>query len=117
MIESFFRSLERENVSYLLLGGQAAVLYGAATFSEDIDLWVEPSADNVGAFLRALQRREARYYKLCPPMEPDLLLSGHGFHFVVADDPDVYLDAMGRPPRVPSFASCGVAAGSCRRGR
>jgi hypothetical protein len=34
MIASFFQSLEREGVAYLLISGQAAVLYGAATFSE-----------------------------------------------------------------------------------
>lgn len=43
MIESFFQSLERHSVEYLLISGQATVLYGAATFSEDVDLWVKPS--------------------------------------------------------------------------
>lgn len=38
MIESFFRSLELRGVDYLLSSRQATVLYGAATFSEDIDL-------------------------------------------------------------------------------
>ena len=42
MIRSFFQSLEDKQVAYLLISGQATVLYGAATFSEDIDLWVKP---------------------------------------------------------------------------
>jgi hypothetical protein len=37
MIASFFQSLETHRVAYLLISGQATVLYGAATFSEDID--------------------------------------------------------------------------------
>ena len=44
MIASFFQSLDTHRVAYLLISGQATVLYGAATFSEDIDLWVEPAA-------------------------------------------------------------------------
>ena len=40
MIASFFQSLEREAVAYLLVSGQATVLYGAAAFSEDVELWM-----------------------------------------------------------------------------
>jgi hypothetical protein len=54
MIASFFQSLEAHDVPYLLISGQATVLYGAATFSEDIDLWVEPSDVNVQRLRAAL---------------------------------------------------------------
>jgi len=37
MIASFFQSLETRCVAYLLISGQATVLYGAATFPEDMD--------------------------------------------------------------------------------
>jgi len=40
MIANFFRSLNSYQADYLLISGQATVLYGAATFSEDIDLWI-----------------------------------------------------------------------------
>ena len=103
MIESFFQSLRREGVDYLLISGQATVLYGAAVFSEDIDLWVKPAADNVNAFRDALASVRATYYKLTPPLEVSYMLRGHGFHFRVPDAPDVYLDVMGQPPRVPAF--------------
>jgi hypothetical protein len=103
MIASFFQSLEREGVSYLLISGQATVLYGAAAFSEDIDLWIKPTAENAHALLKALQSQGARYHKLTPPLNPTYLLGGHGFHFRVPDDTEFYLDVMGRPPRVPSF--------------
>jgi len=43
MIVNFFQNLDARRVEYLLIGGQATVLYGAATFSEDIDLWIHPT--------------------------------------------------------------------------
>jgi hypothetical protein len=43
MIANFFQSLDRHKVEYLLISGQATVLYGAATFSEDIDLRIHPT--------------------------------------------------------------------------
>jgi hypothetical protein len=46
-----FRNLEASRVEYLLISGQASVLYGAATFSEDLDLWVKPSPANLRRLL------------------------------------------------------------------
>ena len=43
MIANFFQSLSAHDVEYLLISGQATILYGAATFSEDIDLWINPT--------------------------------------------------------------------------
>jgi len=105
MIKSFFRSLETQRVNYLLISGQAAVLYGAAHFSEDIDLWVEPAVDNINSFAEVLRIHKARYYKLTPKLEAKALNAGHGFHFTLPDEtgPEVYVDIMGRPPRVGDF--------------
>jgi hypothetical protein len=106
MIANFFRSLDEHNVAYLLISGQATVLYGAASFSEDIDLWLKPTEENCARFLSALQRCRARYYKLTPKMTVQNLTRGHGFHFVLPlDDVDVFLDIMGQPPRVGEFSS------------
>lgn len=107
MIANFFQSLSRQGVEYLLISGQATVLYGAATFSEDIDLWLHPTEDNCSRFLAALRDRAARYYKLTPPLTIQHLVRGHGFHFVLPgrDEPDAFLDVMGAPPRVGSFAA------------
>lgn len=110
MIESFFRSLEEQRVAYLLISGQATVLYGAAVFSEDIDLWIRPTAENADALLAALRSVGATYYKLTPPLEPGFLLRGHGFHFRVPDEPEFFLDIMGQPPRVPAFDDVAPAA-------
>lgn len=103
-MRSFFRSLEQSGVEYLLISGQAAVLYGAATFSEDVDLWIRPTTTNTGRLLTALGQLDARVYKFTPPLTVSHMRLGHGFHFVVPDRPlPIYLDVMGRPPRVGSF--------------
>lgn len=112
MIENFFHSLNDHAVESLLISGQASVLYGAATFSEDIDLWINPTSDNRSRFLAALTQCHARYYKLTPPFEVEYLLRGHGFHFTLPSktEPDAFLDVMGKPPRVGSFESVRATA-------
>ena len=105
MIANFFQSLERHGVEYLLISGQATVLYGAATFSEDIDLWINPTGRNRDSFLLALRDCQARYYKLTPPLTIEHLERGHGFHFILPDGDAVefFLDVMGHPPRAGLF--------------
>jgi hypothetical protein len=106
MIANFFQNLNARGVEYLLIGGQATVLYGAATFSEDIDLWLNPSAENCDRFLTILRDCGARYYKLTPPFTPGSLQRGHGFHFILSSGEDkAFLDVMGKPPRAGSFAA------------
>lgn len=103
MITNFFQSLERGGVEFLLISGQASVLYGAAVFSEDIDLWVKPEEANLRGFLDALRENGSRYHKLTPPLTEEYARRGHGFHFIVPDETDVFLDVMGVPPRVGTF--------------
>jgi hypothetical protein len=112
MIESFFQSLNRHQVEYLLISGQASVLYGAATFSEDIDLWINPTPGNLNAFTEVLTGCEACYHKLTPPFTVENLQKGHGFHYRLTDphgDP-IYLDVMGNPPRAGSFSEVSTTA-------
>ena len=73
MIANFFQSLSDHRVEHLLISGQASILYGAATFSEDIDLWLDPTAENCSRFVSALRDCRARYYKFTPPLTPCLL--------------------------------------------
>ena len=106
MIANFFQSLDRHQVEYLLISGQATVLYGAATFSEDIDLWINPTEKNRDRLLLALRDCQARYYKLTPPLTMEHLQRGHGFHFVLpgGGSDEIFLDVMGQPPRAGAFA-------------
>jgi hypothetical protein len=112
MIANFFQNLNAGGIEYLLISGQATVLYGAATFSEDIDIWINPTPGNCQRFLGVLHSAEARYYKLTPALTVENLKRGHGFHFVLSDKPgdEFFLDIMGAPPRVRSFARAALSA-------
>ncbi|MBU1736108.1 MAG: hypothetical protein KKC28_10060 [Verrucomicrobia bacterium] len=105
MIRNFFRQLKADKVRYLLISGQATVLYGAATFSEDLDIWLCPQHANLQRFVKALRTLRAQYYKLTPPLTLSYLRKRHGFHFTLPaeDGTDWYLDVMGVPPRSPAF--------------
>lgn len=104
-MRNFFRCLDAHQVSYLLISGQASILYGAATFSEDVDIWVAPTNQDVEAFRRAAIEAASRYHKLTPPLNLAFASKGHDFHFVVPDEEfgETYFDVMFRPPRVGTF--------------
>jgi hypothetical protein len=55
-LADLLRALHAEDVRYVLFGGQAVNLHGIPRFTEDIDLFVEPTADNVERLRRALTR-------------------------------------------------------------
>jgi hypothetical protein len=109
-MKNFGRALERRRVRYLLISGQATVLYGASMFSEDFDLWVQPTEGNWQRFLDALEDRSALVYKLTPSLAMSYAIRGHGFHFLLpvpaASRAPIYLDVMAAPPRVTSFDEC-----------
>ena len=48
------RSLGREKVRYVLIGGFAVILHGFVRTTKDVDLLVDPAPDNVRALKRAL---------------------------------------------------------------
>jgi hypothetical protein len=105
-MQRLFQTFDRHAVRYLLIRGQAAILYGAANFSEAVDVWIDPGARNVAAFLRSLAAVDATVYKLTPPMTRRNVAFGHAFHFLVPDGgAPLFLDVMPRPPRVGTFAA------------
>lgn len=105
-MRALFRAFSAHRVRYLVIGGQATILYGAAHFSQDLDLWIEPGDSNVRRFVAALESLNARVHKLTPPLTRAYLDRGHGFHFLIPlREGAVYLDVMGHPPRVGRFAS------------
>jgi len=106
MIKKFFLHLTRNNIKYLLISGQATVLYGAATFSEDIDLWVSPEPENWQKFIGCLCKSKAKIYKATPPIKSKFIQNGHAYHFEVPSteqEPIWFLDVMGVVPRVGTF--------------
>lgn len=46
--------LEREHVEYALIGGYALALQGIVRLTEDVDILVEPTAENARRWVRAL---------------------------------------------------------------
>jgi hypothetical protein len=103
-MRKLIRSFERSGLEYLLISGQASILYGAASFSEDVDIWIRPTVPNARRLMKALAACRARVHKLTPPLTARWMNRGHGFHFVVPDRPQaVFLDVMARPPRVKGF--------------
>lgn len=47
-------AFEREGVRYAVVGAAALNLHGLARFTEDLDIFLQPSADNIAAVRRAL---------------------------------------------------------------
>jgi Nucleotidyl transferase AbiEii toxin, Type IV TA system len=48
-------SLEKEGVEYVLVGGAAVSFHGLVRSTEDLDLFIRPSAENVERLRRALR--------------------------------------------------------------
>jgi hypothetical protein len=53
-VKSVLRAFEQEGVRYAIFGAAALNLHGLARFTEDLDVFLEPTADNVERLRRAL---------------------------------------------------------------
>lgn len=53
-VKSVLAAFEREGVRYAIFGAAALNLHGLARFTEDLDVFLEPTADNVDRVRRAL---------------------------------------------------------------
>jgi hypothetical protein len=73
-------TLSSLNVRYLLMGGQACVLYGGAEFSRDTDIVVLADANNLAQLQTALSELKAECIAV-PQLTADYLLRGHAVHF------------------------------------
>ena len=69
-------SMREHGVRYLLMGGQACIVYGAAEFSRDTDIAILAEPDNLRRLQTALTALEARVIAI-PPFEPRYLARGH----------------------------------------
>jgi hypothetical protein len=52
----FLEFLHSENVEYLLVGGYALAYHGHPRFTQDIDIWVNPSSENAPRLVQALRK-------------------------------------------------------------
>lgn len=104
-LDRVLRAFEKARVKHLILDGQAAVAYGVSQFTQDADLWVEPTARNLVRLRNALESLHAQP-RFLPPLELRHLKRGHGIHFVMPHGNEYfYIDLLGKPPRVDSFAN------------
>jgi len=49
-----FDALEKEGVEYILIGGFAVILYGLPRVTQDIDIFLKPSFDNIEKLKKVL---------------------------------------------------------------
>lgn len=52
--KEFIRSLNDNQVRYLIIGGYAVALHGHPRYTKDLDVWIELSADNAENIIAAL---------------------------------------------------------------
>jgi hypothetical protein len=89
-------ALRSHGVQYLLTGGQACVLYGAAEFSRDLDLAVLATPEALTSLTAALHGLSATVIDV-PPFCPEYLAGGHVVHFSV---PAIPVEGSASPLRV-----------------
>lgn len=53
-VETVLRAFEREKVEYKVFGGVALNLHGLARFTQDLDVFVKPDAENIERLRKAL---------------------------------------------------------------
>lgn len=73
-------TLNQRRVKYLLIGGQACIIYGAAEFSRDSDFVLLGNAENLHRLEDGLNDLEAKLIYV-PPLELKYLKKGHACHF------------------------------------
>jgi hypothetical protein len=54
-LQALLAALERERVDYAIFGAVALNLHGFARFTEDLDLFIAPNAENIERLKRALK--------------------------------------------------------------
>jgi hypothetical protein len=92
------------DVKFLLMGGQACILYGGAEFSRDLDLTIGITASNLDAVKKALDLLNAEQV-FVPDLKPDALFRGHACHFRCksADVEGLRIDLMAKMRNCPDF--------------
>ena len=103
-IHKVLSTLSTHDVRYLLMGGQACVLYGGAQFSRDCDIAILCDQQNLNRLKVALRELQAESIAV-PPFEREFLERGHAVHFrcQAADVRGVRLDVMSQMRGVAPF--------------
>ncbi|MBN1508660.1 MAG: hypothetical protein JW955_17565 [Sedimentisphaerales bacterium] len=104
-IHKALSAFRNSNARFLLMGGQACILYGGAEFSRDIDLSIGVDSENLGAVKHALAQLEAHLVFL-PALEAEALQRGHACHFRCQAEgvKGLRIDLMTRMRGCPEFS-------------
>ena len=91
-------------VRFLLMGGQACILYGAAEFSRDTDIIILAAPLNLKRLRLALSGLQAECIAV-PPLSLKWLRKGHGIHFRchLPGTENIRLDIMAKLRNAPPF--------------
>ena len=103
-IHKVLSTLCTHEVQYLLMGGQACVLYGGAEFSRDCDIAILCDRTNLDRLRAALTELQAEVIAV-PPFAAEFLERGHAVHFR-CQSPDakgLRLDVMSHMRGVAAF--------------
>ena len=96
-------ALIKHKVQYIVIGGQAVVVYGASQFTRDADFWINPTKINLNRLKKALKELKTTP-RFLPPLKLSYLKKGHGVHFRFSYKGHNFLiDILGKPPRVSGF--------------
>ena len=116
--KDMLRSLADEGAEFLLIGAYAMALHGYVRSTGDLDLWVQPSAQNSAAVLKALERFGAPLHDLTledlqkgdtvfqigvAPLRIDIVTGVTGLEFPDASARSVGASIDGIPVRVLSI--------------
>jgi hypothetical protein len=108
--KDLLRIFAEEKVRFLVVGGYAVIHYAQPRYTKDLDLWVEPSAENARLLMRAFLRFGLPLIGLSesdfalpgtqfsvgvPPCEIDFLTSIPGLEFPACWDLRVLSDQEG----------------------
>jgi len=107
-------TLTTHRVRFLLMGGQACVLYSATEFSRDTDIALFHDPANLLALEQALVDLRAKVIAV-PPFDPEYLRRGFAVHFRCEhpDTEDMRLDVMSVMRGVASFDELWSRRGYC----
>lgn len=112
IFDEFLGELVRHRVRFLVVGAYAVALHGKPRATRDIDIWVEPSAENAARVVSALtafgypayasvtvqfETLERMIQLGVPPNQIDVMTSVSGVAFADAWKRRVTVDVSGKP--------------------
>ena len=97
--KDLLQSFAKHDVRYLIVGGYAVIYHAQPRYTKDLDLWLEPTAENAGKVARALREFGVPLIEIT---EDDF--AHEGTQFMIGRPPNA-IDFLTSVPGL-TFASC-----------